>query len=240
MNKPVTPARDVSDKLRQVGKMQRNIYFPRQRLGYVTVPKVANSSTKVALLPLVGRSSEEEHEGRKVVSQIHDPRAGIFSYVSRHQLLAEKPVLTFAIVRNSWSRLRSCYLDKVYHGPQPDVFFLYGMSPKMAFNDFVDIVCEIPDYLSEIHFRSQTSLLYERGQLVPDLILRQDKLDQQWPVLQAIVQESSGVRIDDLAEFNRSKPATQDHAVWTADLVRKVGRRYGAEIEMFGFAAPEV
>ena len=69
-------------------------------------------------------------------------------------------VFSFVFVRNPWTRLISCYQDKIVQlRPRvyPDFIKIYPGIPfnRMSFADFVRFVCRVPDDLCNLHFRPQ-------------------------------------------------------------------------------------
>lgn len=130
------------------------------RAAYVEVPKVASSSIKLFLAELLGLSLE-------VVDG--DPHRIAYPRTA----LAEVPpdYFVFAFVRNPWSRLVSCYRDKIggevsdftHFDVRPGVANCLARFPEfiagMSFEEFADAVASIPDEEADEHFRSQYTFL---------------------------------------------------------------------------------
>lgn len=89
----------------------------------------------------------------------------LYSSKNRLKNLSKKTSFNFAITRDPFSRLYSCYKQKVFLDDSPrltkNYFFQYYplIKNKQSFNDFVRAVCLIPDSLSEKHFMSQSRIL---------------------------------------------------------------------------------
>lgn len=76
----------------------------------------------------------------------------------------KRPVYGF--VRDPFARLHSCWKQKLYH--EDSAFRLFGqyfimywpyLRHNMSFENFINNVIKIPDFLSEKHFMSQSRLL---------------------------------------------------------------------------------
>ncbi len=88
-----------------------------------------------------------------------------YSRKPRLRSISKNTSFNFAITRDPFSRLYSCYKQKVLLDDQPRItknyFFQYFplIKNKQNFNDFVKAVCLIPDSLSEKHFMTQSRIL---------------------------------------------------------------------------------
>lgn len=94
----------------------------------------------------------------------------------------------FAFVRNPWSRLVSCYRDKILlqakgytrstlrPGIANCLAAYEQMYPAMPFAEFIRVVADIPDEAADPHFRSQLTFLADDGPLKIDYVGRFENL----------------------------------------------------------------
>ena len=89
----------------------------------------------------------------------------------------------FAFVRNPWSRVVSCYNDKICNVNKINKITIMarypGLTPNMSFPDFVDWLCseEGQDAYADPHWRSQHDLLAdESGKVRLDFVGRLENL----------------------------------------------------------------
>ena len=152
--------------------MTKYIVSDEYKFVYFAVPKVACSSIKAALLPYFDVDA----------SAYSVPKKDGTSELKVHKLFDESPYqitkdkllkglrggkyreyFKFAFVRNPWDRLVSCYLNKLSQEDCPGMKYPVGVASKlycgMPFAEFVEIVAETPDNRSNLHFRSQSSMI---------------------------------------------------------------------------------
>jgi hypothetical protein len=97
---------------------------------------------------------------------------------------------TFSFVHNPWSRLLSLYkqeasdeatsgrlVDGVYKG-----FINHGIPirPGMSFEEFCDVVCDIPDHRTDKHLQSQAYTLIKNGQPIVRFIGKLERINEDW------------------------------------------------------------
>lgn len=205
-----------------------NIYFEDARLVYIAIPKAANSALKSAFLPLIGLE-------QRAYSNIHDRELVPFNYVNtkRVKKIRER-AFVFSVVRNPWDRIASTYADKVCREPIHKPFERYGFVSHMSFEDFVRGISDIPDSDADVHFRSQHSMLFMDGCLLPHMLLKMERLQKDWPLLRGIVETLTKKQTGELKMVNRKQhaPYREYYDTTTRDLV---GRRYADEIQLLGY-----
>ena len=134
----------------------RNVYILESpRLIYYEIPKTGCTTIKTILLEM---ENSQVPDGDEAVHVKLFPRAKYPSDVQKPEF---DDYFRFALVRNPWARLVSCYQNKVLN-PRPGIFFgIYPRIPfnRMSFTDFVRFVCRVPDDLCEPHFRPQSDFL---------------------------------------------------------------------------------
>ena len=197
----------------------RVIVWDQHKLLYVRMPKSGNVSIR--------RAIEDPSEQRMSQSQIARLDDGWTS---------------FSFVRNPWSRLLSLYkqkasaeatsgrlIDGVYKG-----FINHGIPirPGMSFEEFCDVVCDIPDHRTDKHLQSQAYTLIKNGQPIVPFIGKLERMNEDWKVLM----EKVGLEYE-LPHFNRTQKKNEHYSSsYTSEaLVQKVADRYRGDIEHFGY-----
>ncbi len=208
---------------------------------YFVVQKVACTSIKTALLPLLDESGSLQQKGSFRVHKIFTASG---YQINKGQLLRRlegkyQDYFKFAFVRNPWDRLVSCYLQKFMPGgkgirqPEHNDARLYV---GMPFTEFVEAVHVIPDEEANPHFRSQyVSLCEPDGQIMADFVGRFERLNKDF----AYVTERIGMtekvelphRLSSPGRDSRSYTGFYDERL--ADLVHE---RFQKDIEIFGYS----
>jgi len=149
---------------------------------------------------------------------------------------------SFSFVRNPWSRLLSLYkqkvgteatstrmIDGVYQG-----FVNHGIPihSEMSFEEFCDVVCDIPDHRTDKHLQSQAYTLIKNGQPIVGFIGKLERMNEDWKLLM----EKVGLDYE-LPHFNRTQKKNEHYSSdYTSEaLVQKVADRYREDIEHFGY-----
>lgn len=196
----------------ELGSWRDDLYFPHLELGFITVPKAANTTLKYAII-----SSGFDNKTQNILnnlSRIRDKQrihgllreSGYSVDLNRLFDAGVKAVLTSS--RDPLWRLVSFYSDKVKGGGwhtdhQTNIHRLYELEAGMSFEAFVKKVCTIEDSEREIHFRSQSNLIPEavRSDRRLVLIKAEDMRSRQSVELLA----SLGIKINN-KKFNKSVP----------------------------------
>lgn len=211
--------------------------FDQRRLVYISVPKVACTSVKIALMGDTSHAGDEYSRYMRVhhdVSAAHQPR------IPRQA----RSYFKFAFVRNPFDRLVSFYEDKVLRPMQHDGRYYFdssynkiliqnifgtAFSPDMSFTEFVRLVVRVPDWLADAHFKSQHAMLYHRGRQIPDFIGRFENIESDW---------ETHLRKHGLPPLEHKNPnATRDWRSYYTDksVVEMVAARYRDDLRCFGY-----
>jgi hypothetical protein len=192
------------------------------KAAFVLVPKAATTSVKHAILeyldgkPFVGRT-------RPRIREIE------VSELSRE---AYPDWLRFALVRNPWSRLASCYRDKI--GRRSRIFRPlehYGWRAGMSFAAFVHAIADMADADRNDHFSSQIGLLTDaHGEFCVDLIMRFERLQAEWDRFRVLYP-----CMPDLGRRGWNGPAYNYHDSYTAETWALVGKAFAEDVRMFGY-----
>ena len=172
-----------------------------------------------------------------------------FSLVDKYDAFQDNPMVyarlpdkyasfcQFTFVRNPFDRLVSCYRNKVAQ-LRHDERLRYGkfsgsgaISSDVSFEEFVAIVCRVPDYLANHHFRSQVATV---GKKRPEFIGRFEKLSADWEQLAKQYDFPTA-----LCHANSSKNlagfSADYRTYYTPDLAANVYRRYKKDFKTFGY-----
>jgi len=197
------------------------ILIPELELAFIPTPKVANRSMKSALA---------SHLGMRVAGDIHHADWQFAPLAA----LRGGDYYCAGFVRNPLDRLLSCYAQKIVlyerQMGMPPLLWRYGdtFHKDMSFADFVHAVAGIPDRIADIHFRSQYTFFYHRGELLADFVGRFERLTEDWGQLQA------RYGLPALPHHNPSRHADWREA-YTPELAAVAARRYAQDIELFDY-----
>ncbi len=189
---------------------------------YVPIPKVACRSIKFTLAQHLGLDD--------------NPHVANWDYIGRAAVGRHTGYFRFAIVRNPLDRLLSCYAQKIVQFRQealrdrPLVFWKYGdrFHRDMTFADFIETVAQIPDAVSDPHFRSQHHFVYHRGARIVDVVGTFESLEADWEAIAAHTQ------LPLLPQQNRSRHRPFEE-VYTPGLARLAYARYEEDVQRFGY-----
>ena len=147
-----------------------------------------------------------------------------------------------AFVRNPFTRLISCYRNKVVNTQLMEKKYKFlGVSlikHRMPFEAFVEVIVDLPDELINDHFRRQTEYICPLGRkLVFDFVGRFENLAEDWRYI--------AERFDfepHLVHHNQSTPqegttGKEDYRSYytSVELVDTVYRYYEEDIRLFGY-----
>lgn len=193
---------------------------------FMCLPKVANTSIKIAILKALERP---------VPWNVH--QEGLFECVSKEA--AKRFTYRIAFIRDPLTRLASCYQDKIME--RTDGEFLpglqkYGLWPGMPFLTFIERIAEIPDEQASgvgQHFRSQSFDLFDGDKAVPNWIGRLENIEEDWPELRGYLL-AAGLDLPPLTcerrTINKPNYCPRGRAFAT--------QRYKEDIRLFGYRRP--
>jgi LPS sulfotransferase NodH/glycosyltransferase involved in cell wall biosynthesis len=224
--------------IRERGSLYRREFYviDSLKLVYLSVPKSACSSIKVALAKFSGidfdlsQSTRHIHLNRNWHRELGGLSADQDGY---HR---------FSFVRDPFERLVSCYRQKILFTPTAEMphphfhNFYFTLPTNTSFDDFARRVCRIPDALSDSHFQSQHSILYDQGKLLVDYVGKLEQVEQDWTLL------ADRFGLPPLlvhTNVSKGKPGTHHdyRRYYTPELARLVYERYRKDVEAFGYAA---
>lgn len=207
------------------------------RFVYIETPKAGCTIVKLTLLELFPELYEGE---RPEVSHAHRAFENTEHRISKRALAAGlrdgeyEDHLCFSFVRNPWDRLLSCYRSKI----RADVVALNRteyeggvLYPGMTFREFAEVACATPDEDANMHFRAQAPMLCgPGGNLLVDYVGRFESLSRDF----AEVCGRLGLNLE-LPPDTKSRKEDYRES-YDARLQKMVARRYGVDIEKFGYS----
>lgn len=203
-----------------------NIHIPQLNLIYISISKTGISSIRSIFLKKVGATYN-----KKNYKTIHGKVADIFQYISIKKVSKQQDTYKFSIVRNPFDRLVSCYknkiLDEEYLPIQKGYDSLFYKD--MSFEEFAKGVCQLPDMLSDRHFRSQYSYLFYKGELIVDFLGKFENIDEDFDVIK------KKYDLGELPHINKSSTKSNYRDYYTPELVQLVYNRYKNDVEKFNY-----
>jgi len=146
-------------------------------------------------------------------------------------------------VRNPFSRLVSCYQDRVLYSPNSEDLKVYyfGRNPisipaNCPFSEFVRIVENIPDPLADRHFKQQSYSLAKAGRQ-PDFLGRFECLDEDWRWLATRFDLPKTLERLNRTDRHAHRVTSDWRDLYTPDLQARVAARYSRDLEELGYAA---
>ncbi|MEJ1158614.1 sulfotransferase family 2 domain-containing protein [Prosthecomicrobium sp. N25] len=219
------------------------IDIPGFGLQYFAIPKVACSSVMAAMADLLDIEFPDQ-EWKPELFQTHK-WDGLYDrskvvLTKRQAFGVKQKRVRFALVRNPWDRLVSCYSEKIREDGDPEnfadgvsrVLLPYGIFRKnMDFADFVEAVVSIPEFKSEPHWRSQfTFLIDDFGRMRMDFLGRFENVrDLEVFLCSCTARE---VKLPHLLASSR----THYRDYYTPRLRNLVAERYARDIRSFKYA----
>lgn len=152
--------------------------------------------------------------------------------------------LKFAVVRDPYSRIWSCYVDKILRNRENNrplhvgfarynrLLGIRAFNLDMDFPSFLKTVARIPDWMADGHFRSQHRFIAShRGALLVDRLARLENLDTE--MLQLTIDRE--LPPWDAPNLNPSKAGALSFE-WTRTELNLVNRRYAADFRLLSYA----
>jgi len=195
------------------------------KLVYLNMPKVACSSIKLKMLEMTS-SNEIENFSKNV---------HLYPWKVKNSLDPKESVYTsFTFVRNPLERLVSAYKNKFMewhiHSKRFEYEdYLFGVfHQNMSFDEFVDIVCQIPDRLADGHFKQQTAFAYNGTKPVVDYVWKLEDIQNKSEDIY------NTIGLSDFLQINKSTSSFWKY-FYSKHNITKVVNRYTQDIELLGY-----
>ena len=196
---------------------------------YFNIQKNANSFMKAQFVDILGLPKTENFP-KDVHNKYDFPTAPKSVINSKYQ-----DFLRFAILRNPWERLVSCYKNKIEKSSTTGLDYILECSPDlyigMPFDEFVEVICEIPDSEADYHFCSQIYLLlYPDGMFPINYLCNIENLKLHLEEIKS----KTGIPFTSLPKLNSSEKSNYE-MTYTPKLIEKVRTRYEMDIQLFNY-----
>ena len=151
-----------------------------------------------------------------------------YEFIPYGELCDEKGFI-FSIVRNPLNRLFSCWAGWTKRPGSPLYRLDERFKQNMIFEKFIDVVCSIPDDLSDEHFVSQKTLLSNKsGELIPDFVGKIESLNEDWEV----IKEKTG--LGDIPHLGRAgRTGGFYKSAYSTGMREKVLERYQEDFKLW-------
>lgn len=209
-------------------KYHNTVVIDDHQLIAYCIPKIANTSIKIALLQAMG---QEFNFPNYRYSYLH--RHPKFRFAGPQELSDERYAdwYSFAVIRNPWDRLVSCWADKVRDRREGFASFdKWGVTQNTPFSEFVQIVSEVPDDDADWHFQSQASMISWEGRLLPKRIVCMENMAADWKGIQM----SAPISLPDLETHGASEHAPY-RTYYTPHTRSLVAERYKQDINLLKY-----
>ncbi|WP_297771174.1 sulfotransferase family 2 domain-containing protein [uncultured Roseovarius sp.] len=241
-----TPKRDLSVLRRMARTLSRRIspgverhviWLPQAQIGYFRIGKAANTSIRTALAQAFGLTSAKGLRPAKDAFWSRQPRHLVRRMRPATYALspATRAGWSFSFVRHPVARLYSCWHNKVIENPVilPAMADM-GIDHGMPFDDFVALVACTPDAKTEIHLRSQASILTWHGRVLPDFIGRVEDAETDWAHVRWEIRMRCGTDPGPMLRRNiRGQTAPEIAETLSPKTLALISERYAEDFRLF-------
>lgn len=209
----------------------RHTVWREPRLIYTAVPKVANTSTKSALLTA--------YLDPKYARRPHDARVPYETATPREIIDELGAWLHLTIVRNPFDRFVSFWAQKIDRDTGSGVtprLERNGFRQFMPFAETANVAVTVADEDADPHFRSQAFVLWHHDRFVPNMVLRLETIEHDWELLRRLVNRPNRPELPPLpvrttSEHDEPIAYFDDAAVATA-----IRERYARDFDLLGYS----
>ena len=213
----------------------------KHKYAYFAVGKAANSTVKHHLFEL--EYSNTNFKIRALHDRRCSPLLSPFQFTAEQveAFLSDSDVFKFTFVRNPYSRLLSCYLDRIVpkeSAPYRQLMNMLGKEPgdDVSFDSFIRAICDQTPYQMNPHWRVQVNeTLYDS--IDYDFIGRVETFGQDMAKVWSEV--SGGFDAGKLGELNKSPSVTRSASrlndFYSPELTALVADKYAEDFDVFDY-----
>lgn len=212
-----------------------------KRYFYASTPKSGCSTIKKILV----QAELEKRIDFGSIENIHNREFTPFlkiNQVGNLEPFFERPdIFKFCFVRNPYTRLLSCYLDKIKKNQYPTYQLkiqsgLHPNSPKIfTFGEFVDLIIEQPEMFMDEHWRTQYYQTYQT-KIEYNHIGKFENFENDL----FIVLEQLNIDPDKFYSVEKSHATNADKIIqdyYTQEIANKVYQRFRVDFDYFGYSS---
>lgn len=206
---------------------------------YGSSPKTGCSTIKKVLIQAeLGHRVDFEHP-EYIHYREFNPFLKIWQVGNLDDYFQRDDIFKFCFVRNPYTRLLSCYLDKIkngkYQSHQPKIQF--GLKPDdervLTFPEFVDLVVEQPVMFMDQHWRTQYYQTFQAN-IKYDFIGRFERFTEDFHyVLKHLDIDTAEYYDTETSHATQANEQLQDY--YTPELAQKVYQKFKIDFEYFGY-----
>jgi hypothetical protein len=190
--------------------------YAEQKCVYFPIQKAANTSINYAFL-----NKEQEIEPST-------------SNIGKEKRKSKEPYrkavgleyFKFSFVRNPFTRLVSCYRDKIQDRSSVTKKY-FGYLRGLSFENFIKTIDKIPVRYMDRHFKPQYTTLQFKGELQPDYIGRVEMFETDFKVLQ------EKFDLETPPKINSRKKDKEWHEYYTEEIAHLVYTNYKQDFELW-------
>jgi hypothetical protein len=225
--------------------------FPERKLIYVEVPKAGCTTVKrllsICAYGINHDDNPEAYHSRQQSGLLAPSDVGVKLFES---LLRDPETLIFSVVRNPFSRLRSCYLNKFHDlkisDPENaglinqlmgDVRSLPASDidrDQLSFDSFVKGACATAALGKDGHWALMSAIIPDSNDLGIKVVKLESLAEGLEPVLDRL-EASEEIRSSLAKPLNQSVPRPE--VAWTQPLTDAVAQAYAEDFRRFGYDA---
>lgn len=196
-----------------------HLVLREHRLVFMHVPKCAGTSVKQAIAEATGLSLKYCKHLRPAWDT--------------DRVVAEgRDFFKFTVVRNPYDRLVSFWEHNVRNGGPGTS----ALPPGVDFPGLVNFVLNVACEKLDPHMRPMASLLVRDGNLVPDMVLRQEDLQQHWPMLCQVVEHFCGLKLSEVLTQERKSPGRKPYREYDwGGQVEAFAEKFYVDRKLFGY-----
>jgi chondroitin 4-sulfotransferase 11 len=192
-----------------------NIFLEKYNSVYFYIPKIASSSLKSVCLKLLDQ---------KIEGNAHEVD---YPSILRSKLGPDDPYFKFAIVRNPFDRIVSCYNDKIVRNRGFASRESWG---DLSFEEFVNEISKIPHSKMNPHFRPQyTFLTRPDGELIIDYFGKFESL----PDVFETIKKRAGFPDEIVLPQRNKSSGMAAPKLYTKKIKEKVAFIYKKDLDLF-------
>lgn len=214
-----------------------NFSPPGSKLIWFGLPKTASSSQKKAVALSFGFLAPHEVKAKgSLPLKVVNKRLDIYSLSEVRDLQRRDPeVLSFCTVRNPFDRFASLWNERIRGRPRGDV--KRGLPGGLSMEEFAEWLAERPrDSEVDHHCHRMVTKTVLDGEFVPHVVLRFERLAEDWEQCRRVVRERTGRKLMDLEHLRNGRRHNHYRELYTERCRRLVAERYAEDLERFDYA----